>query len=73
MILRKGRQGPDAAGVQAGPDLLFSIGGVRHDGREGGQQDFEAACTRGGQSPLNKRLRVLMDVKQGTEEESRSR
>ena len=28
--------------------------------------------TKEGRSPLNKILRVLMDVKQGTEEESRS-
>ena len=72
MIQRKGRWGLNAAGVQAGPDRLFGIGGVGHDGREGRQRDFEAVCTKEGRSPLNKMLRVLMGVKQGTEEESRS-
>ena len=55
-----------------GPDRLFSVGGVGHNGHEGRQQDFEAACTKEGRSLLNKMLRVLMGVKQGTEEESRS-
>ena len=72
MILRKERRGPDAAGVQVSPDRLFIIGGVGHSGHEDRQQDFGAVCTKEGQPSLNKRLRMLMDVKQGTEEESRS-
>ena len=67
MILRKGGRGPNMAGVQAGPDLLFGIGGVGHDGREGRQRVFEVARTKRGRPSLNKSLRVLMDVKQGTE------
>ena len=59
------------ARVQAGPDLLFGIGGVGHDGREGRQRDFEAVHAKEGRSPLNKIFRVLMGVKQGTEEGSR--
>ena len=41
-------------------------------GTKAGNRILRQRALGGGRSPLNKRLRVLMDVKQGTEEESRS-